>query len=163
MSRWLVDGWQVIIGIETHVQIKSSQKLFSRAPTSLLNDAPNTRYNAFDAALPGTLPRLNRKCLDLALRAAFALRCSVNKRSSFDRKHYFYFDQPTGYQITQHYSPFAVNGQYTSPKIGLPIRIKQIQLEQVRCSDQYVTRLTCIFPTGYCEVYYKCSYTYRAH
>ncbi|GAW08544.1 GTPase-activating protein GYP5 [Lentinula edodes] len=58
--------------------------------------------------LPGTLPRLNRKCLDLALRAAFALRCS----------------------ITQHYSPFAVNGQYTSPKIGLPIRIKQIQLEQ---------------------------------
>ncbi|KAJ4467903.1 Glutamyl-tRNA amidotransferase B subunit [Lentinula edodes] len=130
MSRWLVDGWQVIIGIETHVQIKSSQKLFSRAPTSLLNDAPNTRYNAFDAALPGTLPRLNRKCLDLALRAAFALGCSVNKRSSFDRKHYFYFDQPTGYQITQHYSPFAVNGQYTSPKIGLPIRIKQIQLEQ---------------------------------
>ncbi|KAJ4483398.1 Glutamyl-tRNA amidotransferase B subunit [Lentinula aciculospora] len=130
MSRWLVDGWQVIIGIETHVQIRSSQKLFSRAPTSLLNDLPNSRYNAFDAAFPGTLPRLNKKCLDLALRAALALDCSVNERSSFDRKHYFYSDQPVGYQITQHYSPFAVNGRFTSPKIGMPIRIKQIQLEQ---------------------------------
>ncbi|KAJ3748756.1 Glutamyl-tRNA amidotransferase B subunit [Lentinula detonsa] len=130
MSRWLVDGWQVVIGIETHVQIKSSQKLFSRALTSALNHPPNTRYNAFDAAFPGTLPRLNRKCLDLALRAALALDCSVNQRSSFDRKHYFYSDQPAGYQITQHYSPFAVNGRFTSANIGFPIRIKQIQLEQ---------------------------------
>ncbi|KAE9411467.1 Glutamyl-tRNA amidotransferase B subunit [Gymnopus androsaceus JB14] len=130
MSRLLVDGWQVIIGIETHVQIKSRQKLFSKAPTSLLNHLPNTRYNAFDASFPGTLPRLNRKCLDLALRAALALNCSVKTRSSFDRKHYFYSDQPAGYQITQHYSPFAVNGQFTFPKLETPIRIKQIQLEQ---------------------------------
>ncbi|KAJ3724517.1 Glutamyl-tRNA amidotransferase B subunit [Lentinula raphanica] len=130
MSRWLVDGWQVVIGLETHVQIKSSRKLFSRSSTSLLNDLPNTRFNTFDAAFPGTLPRLNRKCLDLALRAALALDCTVNKRSSFDRKHYFYSDQPAGYQVTQHYSPFAVNGRFVSPKIGVPIRIKQIQLEQ---------------------------------
>ncbi|KAF9071746.1 Glutamyl-tRNA amidotransferase B subunit [Rhodocollybia butyracea] len=130
MSRLLVDGWQVVIGLETHVQIKSSQKLFSKSPTSLLNRYPNTQYNAFDAAFPGTLPRLNRKCLDLALRAALALNCSIKTRSSFDRKHYFYSDQPAGYQITQHYSPFAVNGQFTAPKLGIPVRIKQIQLEQ---------------------------------
>ncbi|KIK67396.1 hypothetical protein GYMLUDRAFT_37509 [Collybiopsis luxurians FD-317 M1] len=130
MSRLLVDGWQVVIGIETHVQIKSSQKLFSSAPFSLLSHRPNTRFNAFDAAFPGTLPRLNRKCLDLALRAALALNCSIKEYSSFDRKHYFYSDQPAGYQITQHYLPFAVSGLFTPPKLGIPVRIKQIQLEQ---------------------------------
>ncbi|KAF5393281.1 hypothetical protein D9757_000604 [Collybiopsis confluens] len=130
MSRLLVDGWQVVIGIETHVQLRSKQKLFSKAPTSLLSHSPNTRFHAFDAAFPGTLPRLNRKCLDLALRAALALGCTVNERSSFDRKHYFYSDQPAGYQITQHYSPFAVRGLFTPTKLGNSIRIKQIQLEQ---------------------------------
>lgn len=146
MSRLLVDGWQVIIGIETHVQIKSRQKLFSKASTPLLNHLPNTRYNAFDAAFPGTLPHLNRKCLDLAVRAALALNCSVKTRSSFDRKHYFYSDQPAGYQITQHYSPFAVNGLFTSPKLKNPIRIKQIQLEQVHRWSKDVTCTQSAFP-----------------
>jgi len=132
MSRLLLDGWQVVIGIETHAQIKSRLKLFSKAPTALLNHPVNTRYNALDASFPGTLPQLNRKCIDLALRAALALNCSVQTRSSFDRKHYFYSDQPVGYQITQHYAPFALNGRITLPKFDLPVRIKQIQLEQAR-------------------------------
>ncbi|KAK1218497.1 hypothetical protein PQX77_018823 [Marasmius sp. AFHP31] len=128
MTRLLSGGWQVVIGIETHVQIKSRQKLFSRA--ALLNDVPNSRHNAFDAAFPGTLPKLNPKCLELAIRAALALNCTIQRRSTFDRKHYFYSDQPMGYQITQQYSPLAQNGTLTLPKLGIPVRIKQIQLEQ---------------------------------
>ncbi|THV05019.1 glutamyl-tRNA amidotransferase [Dendrothele bispora CBS 962.96] len=130
MPRLLLDSWQVVIGIETHAQIKSRLKLFSKAYTAHLDHSSNTRYNVFDASFPGTLPRLNRKCIDLALRAALALNCTVQKRSSFDRKHYFYSDQPVGYQITQHYAPFALNGRITLPKFDLPVRIKQIQLEQ---------------------------------
>ncbi|KAG5725686.1 Aspartyl/glutamyl-tRNA(Asn/Gln) amidotransferase subunit B [Termitomyces sp. T112] len=130
-KRW--PGWQVIIGIETHAQIKSRQKLFSESLTSDLGEAPNTHVSLFDAAFPGTLPSLNHKCVDLALRTAIALQCDIQTRSSFDRKHYFYSDLPSGYQITQQYAPIAVGGKLN---ISLPdatcfdVRIKQLQLEQ---------------------------------
>ncbi|KAG7449509.1 glutamyl-tRNA amidotransferase [Guyanagaster necrorhizus] len=130
MSRLLLDGWHVVLGIETHAQIKSRQKLFSSASTSLLTHPPNTTFNVVDAAFPGTLPKLNPKCLFLALRASLALNCDIQQRSSFDRKHYFYSDLPSGYQITQHYAPIATDGYLTLPTLGRKIRIKQIQLEQ---------------------------------
>ncbi|KAI3619053.1 aspartyl glutamyl-trna amidotransferase subunit b [Moniliophthora roreri] len=135
MSRLILDGWQVVIGIETHVQLKTRQKLFSRANTSLLSHSPNSRHNAFDAAFPGTLPKLNPKCLDLAVRAALALNCKVQNRSSFDRKHYFYSDQPVGYQITQHYAPFALNGFLKPPKLDLPDTGKSIYNARSRISS----------------------------
>ncbi|KAG6861985.1 hypothetical protein C0995_009169 [Termitomyces sp. Mi166 len=130
-KRW--PGWQVIIGIETHAQIKSRQKLFSESLTSDLGEAPNTHVSLFDAAFPGTLPSLNHKCIDLALRTAIALQCDIQTRSTFDRKHYFYSDLPSGYQITQQYAPIALGGKLS---INLPdaacfdVRIKQLQLEQ---------------------------------
>ncbi|KDR84118.1 hypothetical protein GALMADRAFT_111334 [Galerina marginata CBS 339.88] len=129
--RW--PGWQVVVGIETHAQIKSRRKLFSESLTSSLDDPPNTNVSPFDAAFPGTLPRINPKCVDLAHRTALALKCRVSLRSSFDRKHYFYSDLPSGYQITQQYAPIATNGELqvempsSSPVV---VRIKQIQLEQ---------------------------------
>ncbi|KAF8897888.1 Glutamyl-tRNA amidotransferase subunit B, mitochondrial [Infundibulicybe gibba] len=131
-KRW--PGWQVVIGIETHAQIKSRRKLFSESLTSDLGALPNSNVSAFDAAFPGTLPRINPKCVDLALRTALALRSDIQLRSSFDRKHYFYSDLPSGYQITQQYAPLALNGRLEikiaeSPTL-VPIRIKQIQLEQ---------------------------------
>lgn len=125
-------GWQVVIGIETHAQIKTRQKLFSRARTGLLSHAPNTRFDAVDAAFPGTLPKLNPNCVLLGIRAALALKCTIHSRSSFDRKHYFYADLPTGYQITQRYAPFASNGSLVLPGLKKVVRIQQIQLEQVR-------------------------------
>lgn len=145
MSRLVLDGWQVVIGIETHAQIKSRQKLFSLSSTSLLSEAPNTRFNAFDAAFPGTLPKINPKCVLLGLRAALALNCTIENRSSFDRKHYFYSDLPSGYQITQYYTPFASNGRLTLPKLKIPVRIKQIQLEQVRPPS--LIHYTLLIPT----------------
>nr|GAT49851.1 glutamyl-tRNA amidotransferase [Mycena chlorophos] len=125
-GRW--PGWEVVIGIETHAQIKSKQKLFSSTPTSSLKDAPNVNVSVFDAAFPGTLPRLNEECVDLALRTAVALNSDIQPQSSFDRKHYFYPDLPAGYQITQHYEPIAQGG--TVSVGGRAIGIKQIQLEQ---------------------------------
>ncbi|KAJ7134432.1 Glutamyl-tRNA amidotransferase B subunit [Mycena epipterygia] len=127
-QRW--PGWQVIIGIETHAQIKSREKLFSNSLTSSLGEAPNTHVSPFDAAFPGTLPKLNQNCADLALRTAIALNSKIQTRSSFDRKHYFYSDLPAGYQITQQYAPIALKGHLHIPNRDSPIRIKQIQLEQ---------------------------------
>ncbi|TFK28925.1 glutamyl-tRNA amidotransferase [Coprinopsis marcescibilis] len=132
-SRW--PGYQVIIGIETHAQIKSRHKLFSNALTSEPSDSTNDHVVVFDAAFPGTLPKLNPNCVDLAIRTALALKSNIQKSSSFDRKHYFYSDLPSGYQITQQYAPIATNGylQIPSPNLSsepIQVRIKQIQLEQ---------------------------------
>ncbi|KAF9462046.1 Glutamyl-tRNA-Gln amidotransferase B subunit [Collybia nuda] len=130
-KRW--PGWQVVIGIETHAQIKSRHKLFSDSLTSDLGEPPNRHVSLFDAAFPGTLPRLNQKSVDLALRTALALQCDIPSQSSFDRKHYFYSDLPAGYQITQQYAPLALNGRLTIDVPNIPsfaVRIKQVQLEQ---------------------------------
>ncbi|KAI0722731.1 Glutamyl-tRNA amidotransferase B subunit [Earliella scabrosa] len=127
-ARW--PGWQVVVGIEVHAQIKSRQKLFSEAPWSDLTSSPNTHVVPFDAAFPGTLPRLNPKCVELGVRTALALNAEVQHRSAFDRKHYFYADLPSGYQITQQYAPIARNGRLQLD--DLSVGIKQIQLEQSR-------------------------------
>ncbi|KAJ3573020.1 hypothetical protein NP233_g2699 [Leucocoprinus birnbaumii] len=140
--RW--PGWQVVIGIETHAQIKSTHKLFSQSSCHTRHShshSPNTEVSLFDAAFPGTLPRLNPICVDLALRTSLALQCSIQAQSSFDRKHYFYSDLPSGYQITQQYVPLAKNGTlHISQPDGsrTPIRIKQVQLEQDTAKSTFV-------------------------
>ncbi|KAK7696254.1 hypothetical protein QCA50_000907 [Cerrena zonata] len=126
--RW--PGWGVVIGIEVHAQIKSRRKLFSSANTSDLTEHPNTRFVPYDAAFPGTLPNLNPRCVELGIRTALALECQVQPRSTFDRKHYFYPDLPSGYQITQHYAPLATDGSLQLSQGDAKVRIKQIQLEQ---------------------------------
>ncbi|KAF8231413.1 glutamyl-tRNA amidotransferase [Tricholoma matsutake] len=140
-KRW--PGWKVVIGIETHAQIKSRRKLFSESSTSDIGEPPNTHVSTFDAAFPGTLPKLNQKCVDLALRTALALQCDIQPRSSFDRKHYFYSDLPAGYQITQQYAPLALKGQLNINLQNAPsflVRIKQIQLEQDTAKSTFIPR-----------------------
>ncbi|KAJ7857623.1 hypothetical protein B0H14DRAFT_2750539 [Mycena olivaceomarginata] len=136
--RW--PGWQVVIGIETHAQIKFL--------TSSLGEAPNIHVSPFDASFPGTLPKLNQDCVDLALRTAIALDSGIQTRSSFDRKHYFYSDLPSGYQITQHYAPIALGGHLFIPNRDSPIRIKQIQLEQDTAKSTFDPQLE----TGLLEI-----------
>ncbi|KAI0375939.1 Glutamyl-tRNA-Gln amidotransferase B subunit [Pilatotrama ljubarskyi] len=142
--RW--PGWELVVGIEVHAQIKSRRKLFSEALTSDLTTPPNTHVSAFDAAFPGTLPRLNPKCVELAVRTAIALNADVQRRSAFDRKHYFYADLPSGYQITQQYAPIARNGQLRLEKDGIVVHIKQVQLEQDTGKSTFLprNRLTAI-------------------
>ncbi|KAL5508185.1 hypothetical protein ACEPAH_5804 [Sanghuangporus vaninii] len=127
-GRW--PGWEVVIGLEVHAQIKSRAKLFSHAWTSTYDELPNTHVDIFDAAFPGTLPKLNSSCVELAVRTALALNSTIQRRSAFDRKHYFYSDLPAGYQITQQYAPLAKGGHLKLRKDEVSVKIKQIQLEQ---------------------------------
>ncbi|KAL2694286.1 hypothetical protein Neosp_000861 [[Neocosmospora] mangrovei] len=133
-----VDGWELTVGIEIHAQLNTARKLFSPAVTSF-NDEPNSHVALFDLSMPGSQPLFQKETLIPALRAALALNCDIQNLSRFDRKHYFWWDQPSGYQITQYYEPFARNGHITllardgiSPQDGesVTIGIKQVQLEQ---------------------------------
>jgi aspartyl-tRNA(Asn)/glutamyl-tRNA(Gln) amidotransferase subunit B len=112
--------WETVVGLELHVQLGTATKLFSAAPRrasspisgsgSLSESAPNVAVAAFDAAWPGALPSLNKRALTLAVRLGIALGGEVAKRTSFDRKHYHYADQPHGYQITQQREPVVTGG-----------------------------------------------------
>uniref|UniRef100_A0A8C0S6R3 Glutamyl-tRNA(Gln) amidotransferase subunit B, mitochondrial n=2 Tax=Canis lupus familiaris TaxID=9615 RepID=A0A8C0S6R3_CANLF len=131
-------AWAAVVGLEIHAQISSNSKLFSGSQVQFAAP-PNSLVSFFDASLPGTLPVLNRRCVEAAVMTGLALKCHINKKSLFDRKHYFYADLPAGYQITQQRLPIAVNGslEYSvcvgkkrSQVITRTARIKQIQLEQ---------------------------------
>ena len=131
-------SWDLFVGIEVHAQLNTERKLFSHAETSI-NDEPNFHVALFDLAVPGSQPQFQAATLIPALRAALAFGCQVQRQSQFDRKHYFYQDQPAGYQITQYYAPFAKNGILTLHKHdgiasedgdAIQIGIKQIQMEQ---------------------------------
>ena len=129
---------QLKVGLEIHTQLKTARKLFSLSHnnTSLLSTKPNSEVSFFDVSLPGTQPLLNPEVLFCALKCAVAMNCQVHPESRFDRKHYFYGDQPLGYQITQRYHALANDGwvKLTRRYDGLPedrkIRIEQIQIEQ---------------------------------
>ncbi|KAK6527939.1 hypothetical protein TWF281_009200 [Arthrobotrys megalospora] len=128
--------WEVTVGLEIHAQLNAPRKLFSYAATSF-NAPPNTRVAPFDASIPGIQPKLNIPTIVPAIRAAVAFDCRINRRSTFDRKHYFYKDQPNGYQITQFYHPFASDGKIVlneldglDPSEVVEIGIKQVQMEQ---------------------------------
>ena len=100
-----LDKWELTVGLEIHAELNTARKLFSGAATSTL-DAPNSHVALFDLSFPGTQPQFQKETLLPALRAALALNCSIQRSSSFDRKHYFYQDQPAGYQITQFYGKY---------------------------------------------------------
>lgn len=132
------EQFRVKIGLEIHARILSNAKLFSAAETStLVNSSANSKASFFDAALPGTMPTLNRRCVESAILTGLALNCKINSLSYFERKHYFYPDMPLGYQITQQHKPIAVDGNYEytifdykSSKMSLKsAKIKRIQLE----------------------------------
>ena len=120
--------YQITIGIETHVQLKTKTKLFSEVDNDARGKEPNSCVSPVDYALPGMLPRLNEDAVKLAIRAGSAMNAKINPRSRFDRKHYFYPDSPKGYQITQFFSPIIGEGSITLPS-GKKIRIEHAHLE----------------------------------
>jgi aspartyl-tRNA(Asn)/glutamyl-tRNA(Gln) amidotransferase subunit B len=98
------------IGIECHVQLSTDTKLFAAIGNDAREAEPNTLISQICLGLPGALPVLNEKAVELGARAAFALNTVPAKFSKFDRKHYFYPDLPMGYQITQFEQPIVVGG-----------------------------------------------------
>ena len=114
--------WEVVIGLETHVQLSTHTKIFSAASTDFGAD-PNTHACVVDLALPGTLPVLNHGAVEKAMKFGLAIGATVAERSIFDRKNYFYPDLPKGYQISQFEWPIVIGGQLSfmvTPKKGEP-------------------------------------------
>ena len=112
MNRTASSDWEVVIGIETHVQLNTASKIFSGAPTTF-GAEPNRQACAVDLALPGVLPVLNRGAVERAIRFGLGIGGEVAARSVFARKNYFYPDLPKGYQISQFELPVVVGGSVT--------------------------------------------------
>ncbi|PAT36570.1 Asp-tRNA(Asn)/Glu-tRNA(Gln) amidotransferase subunit GatB [Vandammella animalimorsus] len=110
MTTALIQGYEVVIGFETHAQLACASKIFSRAPLGF-GAAPNTQTAPVDCALPGTLPVMNRQAVACAIRLGLALGSHVAPRSIFARKNYFYPDLPKGYQISQFEIPVVQGGE----------------------------------------------------
>ncbi len=105
----LVMGYEVVIGFETHAQLSTQSKIFSRAPTAF-GAEPNTQACAVDLALPGTLPVMNKGAVERAIQFGLAIGAHIAPRSIFARKNYFYPDLPKGYQISQFEIPVVQGG-----------------------------------------------------
>ena len=103
-------NWEMVIGLETHVELATATKIFCSCTTAF-GGAPNTHCCPVCTGMPGTLPTLNEKVLEYAVKASLALNCTVTQRGRFDRKNYFYPDLPKAYQISQLYLPIGRDGK----------------------------------------------------
>ena len=110
ISAEVKDSYTTTVGIECHVQLKTTTKLFSSEINDARDAQPNTVVGHVSFGMPGALPVLNEKVIDLASQVAFALNTEPQKFSKFDRKHYFYPDLPKGYQISQFEEPIILGG-----------------------------------------------------
>ncbi|MEO0084984.1 MAG: Asp-tRNA(Asn)/Glu-tRNA(Gln) amidotransferase subunit GatB, partial [candidate division WOR-3 bacterium] len=119
--------FEPIIGMEVHVQLKTESKLFCACAVEY-GAEPNSNVCPVCLGLPGVLPVLNARAVELAIKLALALNCQITEYSRFARKHYFYPDLPKGYQITQYQEPLAHSGHLVIDKNR--IRIKRIILEE---------------------------------
>lgn len=122
----------VIIGLEIHTQLNTASKLFCGCSTDYRSDGPNTHVCPICMGLPGSLPRMNRRAVEFALRVAKALRCEVLEEAEFARKNYFYPDLPKGFQITMYDRPLGVQGylDIEGEDGEKRIRIMRIHLEE---------------------------------
>ena len=132
LIRGETGDWEIVIGMEVHAQVTSKAKLFSGAATDF-GAPPNAQVSYVDAAMPGMLPVINRKCVEQAIRTGLGLKAEINRVSVFDRKNYFYPDLPAGYQISQYKQPIVGEGEIV---IDLPggesamVGIERLHLEQ---------------------------------
>ena len=128
--------WEAVIGLETHVQLGTDSKIFTSASTNF-GDDPNTHIDPVVCGLPGTLPVLNQKVLEYAVKASMALNLEVANHSKFDRKQYFYPDLPKNYQISQFDEPIAEDGwiEVEVAEKGKETYIKKIGIERLHMEE----------------------------
>ncbi|MCA0970631.1 Asp-tRNA(Asn)/Glu-tRNA(Gln) amidotransferase subunit GatB [Halobacillus litoralis] len=115
-------NFETIIGLEVHVELKTDSKIFSPSP-NMFGDEPNTNVNPIDLGYPGVLPVLNEEAVNFAMKAAMALNCDIATDTKFDRKNYFYPDNPKAYQISQFDQPIGENGYIDIEVDGVKKRI----------------------------------------
>lgn len=120
--------YETVIGLEVHIELLTETKIFCSCPTKFGGE-PNTHVCPVCLGLPGTLPTLNRKAVELSVRAGLAAGCGITPVSRFDRKNYFYPDLPKAYQISQLYLPLCRNGSVTLDS-GKTVRIKEMHMEE---------------------------------
>jgi len=109
MAFQMPDGWELVVGLEVHVELNTATKMFSASPVDFAGE-PNTRVFPLDAGLPGTLPVINGRAVEAAARLGLAINCGVAERCVMHRKNYFYPDLPKGYQISQYDVPLCHDG-----------------------------------------------------
>ena len=127
MSEFMIDGYEMVVGLEVHVELATATKLFSGSPNRF-GDEPNTNIDPVTLGLPGALPVLNRQAVEFAMRIGLALNCTV-QACTFHRKNYFYPDMPKAYQISQYDVPLNVDGWLDLPD-GTRIGVERAHLEE---------------------------------
>jgi aspartyl-tRNA(Asn)/glutamyl-tRNA(Gln) amidotransferase subunit B len=125
------DKYEVVIGLEVHAQLQTNSKLFCGDSTSF-GAAPNTHISPITLAHPGTLPRMNKKAIEFAIKLGLALNCEIEQKNYFARKNYFYPDLPKGYQISQHTTPICKNGVV---KINVNNEQRRVQLNRIHIEE----------------------------
>lgn len=133
-----MENYKTTVGIEVHCELKTNSKMFTDSINNYGGMA-NVNISEIDFALPGTLPCINEYGIELGLKAALALNCTINKRVMFDRKNYFYPDLPKGYQITQARNPIGVGGYVEIEVDGIKKRIgiHDIHIEEDTCKSTH--------------------------
>lgn len=126
------------IGVEVHVELKTNTKIFSNS-TNGYGEMANSLTNVIDLGYPGTLPTLNEEVLNLAIKAATVLNCKIRREMHFDRKNYFYPDNPKNYQITQARTPIGYNGYVEIEVNGQKkkIEIEEMHIEEDTCKSTH--------------------------
>ena len=123
----LIDGWEVVVGLECHAELHTATKIFCGCPNNF-GDEPNTNVCPVCLGLPGSLPVLNRQVVELSMRLGVAVHCTVNE-SIFHRKNYFYPDMPKDYQVSQYDQPINTDGYLDLPS-GLRVGIERAHIEE---------------------------------
>lgn len=118
--------WETVIGLEVHAQLKTHTKLFSGTPIAY-GASPNTQTSFIDAGLPGVLPVLNQRAVEMAIQFGLAVEAEINDLSYFERKNYFYPDLPKGYQISQFQRPIVSNGHLSIMESGAPKKVEIVR------------------------------------
>src|SRR5437763_2475633 len=127
-SRPLSSPWEVVIGMEVHVQPKTRTKMFCGCAVAPLNAPPNSYVCEVCAGMPGTLPVINKAAVEACVKTALALECEIPEHTKFDRKNYMYPDLPKGYQISQYDLPMSRDGHLDVD--GRRVRIRRVHLEE---------------------------------
>src|ERR1700755_380779 len=125
------DSYEIVVGLEVHAQLLTNSKLFC-GDSIAFGKEPNTAVSPITLGHPGTLPKMNKKAIEYAVKMGLACHCEIEKNNYFARKNYFYPDLPKGYQISQHTTPVCKGG-YVTIKSGdgsRNVQLNRIHLEE---------------------------------